>query len=177
MRGRRIGTMVAAASLLGGCAGVTHKDVSRLQSQVGLLDERVTQLEHAASAGPAPISAESMTEPAISSEPAPAKAERRHRSKGKHAAASATTAAVSAPAPSLKPTTQEIQQALKNAGFYQGAVDGKMGPMTRNAVQEFQRVHGLTDDGVVGKQTWEKLGSFADLSGKGGEANAAEVLK
>ena len=177
MRGIRIGMMVAAASLLGGCAGgATRNDVSRLQSQVGLLDERVTQLEHAASAGPAPVSAAPASEPALSPEPAPAKTERRRRGK-RAAAAPATTAAAPAPTASLKPTTRDIQQALKNAGFYQGAIDGKTGPMTYNAVQEFQRVHGLVDDGIVGKQTWEKLGSFADLSGKSGEANAAEVLK
>ena len=177
MRGMQVGMMVAAASLLGGCAGgVTRTDVSRLQSQVGLLDERVTQLEHAASAGPAPVSAAPAIEPALSPEPAPATSE--HRRRGKRAAAATITAAVQAPASSaLKPTTREIQQALKNAGFYQGAIDGKTGPMTHNAVEEFQRVHGLTDDGVVGKQTWEKLSSFADLSGKSGEANAAEVLK
>ena len=57
-----------------------------------------------------------------------------------------------------------MQQALKNAGFYQGALDGKMGPQTRDAVKEFQRVHGLRDDGVVGKQTWAKLRAYADLS-------------
>ena len=52
-----------------------------------------------------------------------------------------------------------------------------MGPLTRDAVKEFQRVHGLADDGVVGKQTWEKLRAFVALSGKHGEANAAEALK
>jgi peptidoglycan hydrolase-like protein with peptidoglycan-binding domain len=78
---------------------------------------------------------------------------------------------------SLKPSTNEIQQALKNAGFYQGAVDGKMGPMTREAVKEFQRVHGLTDDGVVGRQTWAKLRADSDLSAGSGDVNAAEGLK
>ena len=52
-----------------------------------------------------------------------------------------------------------------------------MGPMTREAVKEFQRVNGLTDDGVVGKRTWGKLKAYADLSATSGELNAAEVLK
>jgi peptidoglycan hydrolase-like protein with peptidoglycan-binding domain len=78
---------------------------------------------------------------------------------------------------SLKPTTREIQQALQNAGFYQGAVDGKLGPITRESIKEFQRVHGLTDDGLVGKQTWAKLKAYADLPATSGELNAAETLK
>ncbi|MBI4341198.1 MAG: peptidoglycan-binding protein [Candidatus Omnitrophica bacterium] len=68
---------------------------------------------------------------------------------------------------SSKPSTREIQQALKDAGFYQGSVDGKMGPLTRQAVEEFQRVNGLTPDGVVGRQTWAKLKQYAGLSGSG----------
>jgi cell wall-associated NlpC family hydrolase len=37
------------------------------------------------------------------------------------------------------------------------AVDGEFGPRTRAAVIAFQRDHGLTPDGVVGKGTWGKL--------------------
>ena len=77
----------------------------------------------------------------------------------------------------MKPSTRDIQQALKNSGFYQGAVDGKMGSLTREATKEFQRVHGLKDDGVVGKQTWTQLSAYATLSGDSGEVVAAESLK
>ncbi|MBI3021021.1 MAG: peptidoglycan-binding protein, partial [Candidatus Omnitrophica bacterium] len=45
------------------------------------------------------------------------------------------------------------------------------------AIREFQRVHGLNEDGVVGKQTWAKLSAYEDLSASSGEATAAEVLK
>jgi peptidoglycan hydrolase-like protein with peptidoglycan-binding domain len=92
-----------------------------------------------------------------------------------HPAAPATSHP--ARAPSIKPTTREMQQALKNAGFYQGAVDGKRGPLTKEAIREFQRVNGLKVDGVVGKQTWSKLSAYADLSSASGELNAAESLK
>ena len=51
----------------------------------------------------------------------------------------------------------EIQQALKNAGLYQGAIDGKMGPMTLKAIEDFQTNNGLEVDGKVGPRTWEKL--------------------
>lgn len=56
-----------------------------------------------------------------------------------------------------KPTVQEIQTALKNAGFYTGAVDGKKGPKTTKAVEEFQKANGLKADGKVGPKTWEAL--------------------
>ena len=37
------------------------------------------------------------------------------------------------------------------------SVDGKFGPSTRRAVAAFQRYFGLSDDGVVGRTTWNKL--------------------
>lgn len=54
-----------------------------------------------------------------------------------------------------------IQQALKNAGYYQGAVDGKVGSKTKQALKSFQRDNGLDADGVCGKQTWARLQQFA----------------
>ncbi len=58
-----------------------------------------------------------------------------------------------------KPTPQQIQQALKNAGLYAGKVDGSLGPKTKKAIEEFQAQNGLTADGKVGPKTWAKLGS------------------
>jgi peptidoglycan hydrolase-like protein with peptidoglycan-binding domain len=55
------------------------------------------------------------------------------------------------------PTTRDIQAALKNAGFDPGSMDGKMGPVTRQAIKEFQRTKGLTPDGKVGPNTWVEL--------------------
>lgn len=57
----------------------------------------------------------------------------------------------------VAPSPQDIQQALKNAGIYTGAVDGKLGPASKKAITEFQQQNGLTADGKVGKKTWEKL--------------------
>jgi peptidoglycan hydrolase-like protein with peptidoglycan-binding domain len=61
------------------------------------------------------------------------------------------------PSGPYKPTTQEIQTALKNAGFYKGAVDGKSGPMTKKAIEEFQKANALKVDGKVGTKTWAVL--------------------
>jgi len=159
--------LASVAVLLSGCAGGPgRKEVSRLQSQLGLLEERITQLERSGMSAPA---ASLSPEPVAASESASQPA-----AKPRAAASGAKTASAKS---SLKPSTREIQQALKNAGFYQGALDGKLGSMTREALREFQRVHGLTDDGIVGKQTWAKLSAYQDLSSNSGEAGAAEVLK
>ena len=59
----------------------------------------------------------------------------------------------------------EIQKALKNAGYYSGTVDGKIGPGSREAIRSFQRDNGLTADGVCGKQTWSKLKAHLNIAG------------
>ena len=56
-----------------------------------------------------------------------------------------------------KMTKKQIQQALKNAGYYEGDVDGKVGPKTKTAIMKFQKDMGLKADGVAGKNTKEKL--------------------
>jgi len=61
------------------------------------------------------------------------------------------------PGPPYNPTKTEIQTALKNAGFYEGAIDGKIGPMSKKAIKEFQKVNGLEVDGKVGPKTWGVL--------------------
>ncbi len=51
----------------------------------------------------------------------------------------------------------DIQKALKGAGYYQGTLDGKVGPGTKEAIKAFQRDNGLEADGVCGQRTWDKL--------------------
>jgi outer membrane murein-binding lipoprotein Lpp len=55
-----------------------------------------------------------------------------------------------------------IQRALKKAGYYNGAIDGKVGPGTRDAISSFQKDNGLTADGVCGRGTWAKLKSYLE---------------
>lgn len=64
------------------------------------------------------------------------------------------------PSGPYKPTTSEIQTALKNAGFYTGMIDGKKGPLTKKAVEDFQRTNGLDADGKVGLKTWAVLSKY-----------------
>lgn len=59
-----------------------------------------------------------------------------------------------------KPTTQEIQTALKNAGYYTGGIDGKIGPLTKKATEEFQKANNLKADGKVGPKTWDVLSKY-----------------
>ncbi|MGE5197108.1 MAG: peptidoglycan-binding domain-containing protein [Deltaproteobacteria bacterium] len=61
------------------------------------------------------------------------------------------------PSGPYKPTVMDIQTALKNAGYYAGNVDGKLGPKTKAAIEEFQKASGLTVDGKVGPKTWNLL--------------------
>lgn len=58
---------------------------------------------------------------------------------------------------------RQIQTALYNAGYDPGPIDGKLGNKTRLAVKEFQRDNGLKADGVVGNQTWSKLGKYLTM--------------
>jgi len=59
-----------------------------------------------------------------------------------------------------KDRTEKIQQALKNAGFYKGDIDGKIGLKTKSAVKAFQKSKGLIADGVVGQKTWDELSRY-----------------
>ncbi len=50
-----------------------------------------------------------------------------------------------------------LQLRLYAKGFFV-FIDGIFGPRTREAVEYFQRREGLVIDGIVGQQTWRKLG-------------------
>jgi len=59
-----------------------------------------------------------------------------------------------------KPSDIDIQTALKNAGFYSGAIDGKIGPVSKKAIVEFQKANDLVADGKVGPKTWSVLSRY-----------------
>lgn len=53
-----------------------------------------------------------------------------------------------------------VQAALREAGFYNGNLDGKIGPQTISAISAFQRSQGIKADGIVGRVTWQHLQAF-----------------
>lgn len=61
------------------------------------------------------------------------------------------------PSGPYSPATEEIQKALRNAGYYTGTIDGKRGPKTKKAIEDFQRANSLEVDGRVGPKTWAKM--------------------
>jgi len=51
-----------------------------------------------------------------------------------------------------------VQSALQQQGYYQGDVDGILGPQTRAALAEYQSAQGLEPTGAVDEPTLETLG-------------------
>lgn len=51
-----------------------------------------------------------------------------------------------------------VQAALQADGYYQGEVDGLLGPLTREAIAGYQRDHGLYETAAVDQPTLESLG-------------------
>ncbi|MDD5348069.1 MAG: peptidoglycan-binding domain-containing protein [Candidatus Omnitrophica bacterium] len=68
------------------------------------------------------------------------------------------------PSGPFAPTAKDIQTALKNAGYYTGSIDGKIGPKSTAAIESFQKDNGLTVDGKVGPKTWTVLSRFLTAS-------------
>lgn len=161
MGGMKNAIVLVAVILMSGCASANHRhQVQRLQSQFGLLDERVTQLEQGVSLSAGERLSSGYALPSESTSTG------QDVSLGTLEKRSWT-----------KPPTKEVQQALTHAGFYHGAIDGKKGPMTRTAIQEFQRLHGLKEDGIVGKQTWAKLQPYLTAPSTGSPSPETIVLK
>ncbi len=52
---------------------------------------------------------------------------------------------------------KNMQQKLKDLGYYNGTITGNFGPLTEEAVKDFQRAQGLSADGIAGVNTLNKL--------------------
>ena len=64
------------------------------------------------------------------------------------------------PAPKQAPASEFIrggQRALKRAGYDPGALDGQLGPSTREALRRFQGAHGLPITGEFDVPTLTRL--------------------
>jgi hypothetical protein len=57
---------------------------------------------------------------------------------------------------------RQLQDALVAHGRDPGKLDGVFGPKTDAAVKMFQRIEGLTVDGIAGPKTWSRLMVFED---------------
>ena len=53
---------------------------------------------------------------------------------------------------------KQIQQRLKDLGYYKGNIDGIIGPQSLKAIKAFQKDKGLAVDGIVGSKTSAALG-------------------
>lgn len=58
-------------------------------------------------------------------------------------------------------TKKEVQTALRDAGYYYGPIDGKLGRKSTQAIKEFQTDNGLKIDGVAGTQTIKALLNYS----------------
>ena len=64
---------------------------------------------------------------------------------------------------------KQIQQKLKEWGYYKGNVDGVYGSQTQQAVKNFQKANGLTADGIAGEKTLAAIG----ISSSGGSSSGS----
>ncbi len=147
MDGRKIGIGVLAALFLAGCAG-TRGSAARtdLTGQLAQLDARLAAIEQRQGMieGKAWDQREDVSY-------------LRGRIEGVGVGGGVTSAGSGL---NEKPTARRIQSALRQAGFYEGSIDGKVGPKTKQAVKDFQQANGLKVDGKVGPQTWTQLSSY-----------------
>ncbi|MGZ5545094.1 MAG: peptidoglycan-binding domain-containing protein [Limisphaerales bacterium] len=52
----------------------------------------------------------------------------------------------------------DVQGALQRLGYYQGAIDGVLGPATQDAIENYQRDHGLPVTGGIDARTLASMG-------------------
>jgi uncharacterized protein (TIGR02594 family) len=73
---------------------------------------------------------------------------------------------------------KDLQLKLKEKGFALGNVDGIFGPMTQQAVFEFQKANSLESSGIVDQRTLDALfgGKGPDLPEERRKAGAADLL-
>lgn len=145
-----LGTLV----LTTGCTSNKRhqRDIANLQAQIGALQGEVARLD------------QGLKESETALQAAPQRAGAPTQMSG--AAGSTAGGPIYRTPSGFELPAVAIQRALKNAGYYQGAIDGKVGAGTKDALRNFQRDHGLTVDGVCGRQTWALLRGFLEGAGQ-----------
>ena len=141
--------LVPITILFAGCSTVSSKRLNSLETKVGTLEAKVDSVEQRQSAieGQTGESRESVG-----------------YLKGKVDSRGPSTVVVTGAQGNAgylygkkSLTHKDIQLALKNANFYTGSIDGKIGKNTKKAIREFQKTNGLKADGKVGPKTKELL--------------------
>ena len=80
--------------------------------------------------------------------------------------ATQSSSAMTSPVNPSEDQIKAAQQQLKTAGDYKGSVDGKMGPEMKQALEKFQKQHGLQATGALDQET------LAALQGNTGRAGS-----
>ncbi len=62
---------------------------------------------------------------------------------------------------------KQLQQRLKELGYYSSSCDGNFGNVTVSALKAFEKKNGLTVDGIADEATLKKLNSSSAISSKG----------
>ena len=70
-------------------------------------------------------------------------------------------------------TVRQAQEKLMSEGINPGAVDGRLGPQTRQGLQEFQRSNGLEATGQLDAETVAALGLDGGSAATGGTSPGA----
>ncbi|OQA58167.1 MAG: Localization factor PodJL [Candidatus Omnitrophica bacterium ADurb.Bin277] len=144
--------------VLSGCASrKTTKKVDTLQAQMGAVTDELVRLDQSLQDTRAALSAEEAYKSRLATE----MLETESRIGALQEEESVISSIYRTPSGFELPAVN-IQKALKKAGYYSGALDGKVGPATRDAIKAFQRDNGLTADGICGRQTWSKLKVYLD---------------
>ncbi len=146
-----------------GCASKkqTARQINTIQAQVGALTDEVARLDRSLQETRAAIQAEENKGQDLQSQ----LGQSRSRLRSLREEESVIRGIYRTPSGFELPSIN-IQEALKNAGYYQGSLDGKIGPGTREAIRSFQNDNGLDADGVVGRRTWAKLKGHLENPGK-----------
>jgi peptidoglycan hydrolase-like protein with peptidoglycan-binding domain len=68
----------------------------------------------------------------------------------------------------------KTQEALKEKGYYDGPVDGLIGPNTRAGLRRYQQEQGLNPDGRLTRETAERLGVVSKTEGADADKSVGE---
>ncbi len=131
--------LVSFVFTLSGCASARKKkdlEIKELKNQVSLLESQMQSKEEEVS----------ILRQALADE--------------KEAAIRSTSFSI--PETKSRPSSKQVQIALRNAGYYSGNIDGKLGRQSREAIRQFQRANNIKVDGKVGKMTWAILRDYLE---------------